>query len=101
MHEYRVKYVLATKLVNELVEAADEKLLAKTIARYGRVDLLCIDLCRCLGYADKATITAGRRDIGASQVGITMSRHGGLSGWSEDRAFRRDAWPSSGIAVWG
>ncbi|MEU6032041.1 IS21-like element helper ATPase IstB [Streptomyces tauricus] len=43
MHEYRVKYVLATKLVNELVEAADEKLLAKTIARYGRVDLLCID----------------------------------------------------------
>ncbi|MDX2764485.1 ATP-binding protein [Streptomyces europaeiscabiei] len=35
MHEYRVKYVLATKLVNELVEAADEKLPAKTIARYG------------------------------------------------------------------
>ncbi|MET8030982.1 IS21-like element helper ATPase IstB [Streptomyces avermitilis] len=43
MHEYRVKYVLATKLVNELVEAADENLLAKTIARYGRVNLLCID----------------------------------------------------------
>ena len=40
---YRVKYTLATKLVNELVEAADEKMLAKTIARYGRVDLLCID----------------------------------------------------------
>ncbi len=33
----------ATKLVNELVEAADEKQLARTIARYGRVDLLCID----------------------------------------------------------
>ncbi|MFE6485405.1 ATP-binding protein [Streptomyces sp. NPDC057757] len=31
--EYRVKYVLATKLVNELVEAADENQLAKTIAR--------------------------------------------------------------------
>lgn len=30
MHEFRVKYVLATNLVNELVEAADEKLLAKT-----------------------------------------------------------------------
>lgn len=40
---YRVKYTLATRLVNELVEAADEKVLAKTIARYGRVDLLCID----------------------------------------------------------
>ena len=45
-HEFRVKYTLATKLVNELVEAADDKILAKTIARYGRVDLLCIDeLC--------------------------------------------------------
>jgi DNA replication protein DnaC len=46
---YRVKYSLATKLVNELVEAADEKVLAKTIARYGRVDLLCIDE---LGYME-------------------------------------------------
>ena len=44
---YRVKYTLATKLVNELVEAADDKRLVKTIARYGRVDLLCIDE---LGY---------------------------------------------------
>ena len=41
MAGFRVKYVLATKLVNELVEAADEKQLAKTIARYGRVDLFC------------------------------------------------------------
>ena len=46
---YRVRYTLATKLVNELVEAADEKMLAKTIARYGRVDLLCIDE---LGYME-------------------------------------------------
>ncbi len=46
---YRVKYTLATKLVNELVEAADERQLAKTIARYGRVDLLCIDE---LGYME-------------------------------------------------
>ncbi|MCD2191792.1 IS21-like element helper ATPase IstB [Actinomycetospora endophytica] len=44
---FRVRYTLATKLVNELVEAADERQLAKTIARYGRVDLLCIDE---LGY---------------------------------------------------
>ena len=35
---FRVKYTLATKLANELVEAADEKTLSKTIARYGRVD---------------------------------------------------------------
>lgn len=32
MAVYRVKYVLATKLVNELVEAADEKQLTKTIS---------------------------------------------------------------------
>jgi hypothetical protein len=35
---------LAAKLVNEIVEAADESQLSRTIARYGRVDLL-----RCLG----------------------------------------------------
>jgi DNA replication protein DnaC len=46
---YRVKYIHATRLVNELCEAADEKVLAKTIARYGRVDLLCIDE---LGYME-------------------------------------------------
>ena len=49
MAGYRVRYTLATKLVNELVEAADEKQLTKTIARYGRVDLLCIDE---LGYME-------------------------------------------------
>ena len=31
---------LATNLVNELVEAADEKMLTKTIARDGRVEVL-------------------------------------------------------------
>jgi DNA replication protein DnaC len=49
MAGFRVRYVLATKLVNELVEAADDKVLTKTIARYGRVDLLCIDE---LGYME-------------------------------------------------
>jgi DNA replication protein DnaC len=49
MAGFRVRYVLAAKLVNELVEAADEKQLTKTIARYGRVDLLCIDE---LGYRE-------------------------------------------------
>jgi DNA replication protein DnaC len=46
---YRVRYTLASKLVNELVEAADERQLTKTIARYGRVDLLCLDE---LGYME-------------------------------------------------
>ena len=46
---HRVRYVLAAKLVNELVEAADERQLSRTIARYGRVDLLCLDE---LGYME-------------------------------------------------
>ncbi|KXP09290.1 MULTISPECIES: IS21-like element helper ATPase IstB [Tsukamurella] len=49
MAGYRVRYTLATKLVNELVEAADDKQLTKTINRYGRVDLLLIDE---LGYME-------------------------------------------------
>jgi len=49
MKGHRVRYTLAAKLVNELVEAADDKQLTKTIARYGRVDLLCIDE---LGYME-------------------------------------------------
>jgi DNA replication protein DnaC len=46
-HGYRVKYTSAAKLVNELAEAADERQLSRTVARYGRVDLLLIDE---LGY---------------------------------------------------
>ncbi|MFK0155190.1 ATP-binding protein [Streptomyces sp. NPDC090493] len=49
MAGFRVRYALAARLVNELVEAADDKQLTKTIARYGRVDLLCIDE---LGYLE-------------------------------------------------
>ena len=43
----RVRYVTAAGLVNELAEAADERVLARTVARYGRLDLLCLDE---LGY---------------------------------------------------
>jgi DNA replication protein DnaC len=46
---HRVRYTLASKLVNELVEAADDRQLSRTIARYGRVDLLCLDE---LGYME-------------------------------------------------
>jgi DNA replication protein DnaC len=43
----RVRYVTTAALVNELVEAAGERVLARTVARYGRYDLLCLDE---LGY---------------------------------------------------
>src|ERR1017187_10091974 len=53
---YRVRYTTAAALVNELVEAADDKTLSRTIARYGRVDLLCLDLCRHRDYAEQADV---------------------------------------------
>jgi DNA replication protein DnaC len=43
----RVRYVTCAALVNELVEAADDRQLARVIARYARLDLLCLDE---LGY---------------------------------------------------
>jgi DNA replication protein DnaC len=42
-----VRYVTCAALVNELVEAADERRLSRLVARYGRLDLLCLDE---LGY---------------------------------------------------
>lgn len=42
-----VRYATCAALVNELVEAADERTLARTVGRYGRLDLLCLDE---LGY---------------------------------------------------
>jgi DNA replication protein DnaC len=46
---YRVRYVTAAALVNELAEAADDRMLTKVIGRYGRIDLLCLDE---LGYIE-------------------------------------------------
>jgi DNA replication protein DnaC len=43
----RVRYVTTAQLVNELVEAADERQLSRVVGRYGRLDLLCLDE---LGY---------------------------------------------------
>ena len=39
----RVRYTTAAQLVNELAEAADERTLSRLVARYGRLDLLCLD----------------------------------------------------------
>jgi DNA replication protein DnaC len=39
----RVRYTTCAQLVNELVEAADERRLARLVARYGKIDLLCVD----------------------------------------------------------
>jgi hypothetical protein len=42
-----VCYTTAAALVNELVEAADDRALTRAVARYGRLELLCLDE---LGY---------------------------------------------------
>lgn len=39
----RVRYITTAALVNELVEAADDKQLSRVITRYARLDLLCLD----------------------------------------------------------
>ncbi|WP_280780937.1 IS21-like element helper ATPase IstB [Rhodococcus opacus] len=43
----RVRYITCAQLVNELVEASDERILSRVVARYGRLDLLLLDE---LGY---------------------------------------------------
>jgi DNA replication protein DnaC len=48
----RVRYVTAAQLVNELVEAADDRKLSRLVNRYGRLDLLCLDE---LGYVQLDT----------------------------------------------
>jgi DNA replication protein DnaC len=42
-----VRYLTTAQLVNELVEAADDRQLSRTVARYGRIELLLLDE---LGY---------------------------------------------------
>ena len=39
----RVRYVTRAQLVNELVEATDDRQLSRVVGRYGRLDLLCLD----------------------------------------------------------
>lgn len=45
----KVRYTTTAALVNELAEAASEQQLTRTINRYGRVDLLCLDEFGYLG----------------------------------------------------
>jgi DNA replication protein DnaC len=47
-----VRYATCAALVNELVEAADERRLSRIVARYGRLDLLLVDE---LGYVQLDT----------------------------------------------
>jgi hypothetical protein len=54
----RVRYVTTAALVNELVEAADDKQLSRVVGRYARLNLLCLDLCRLRDYAEARAVNA-------------------------------------------
>ena len=80
----------------EPVEAAVEKTLSKTIARYGRVDLLCIDE---LGYmqldrrgADLLFQVLTEREEKAS---VAIACNESFSGWTKTFTDRGSAPPSS------
>jgi hypothetical protein len=81
---HRVRYVLAAKLVNELVEAADDRQLSRTIARYGRVELLCLDE---LGYmeldkrgAELLFQVLTERD---EKTAVAIANNDSFSGWTK------------------
>ncbi|WP_337825629.1 ATP-binding protein [Pseudonocardia sp. UM4_GMWB1] len=79
----QVRYTLATKLLNELLEAADERQMEKTIARYGRGDLLCVDE---LGYMELDRLGAELLfqvlTEGEETNAIAIASNQPLSGWT-------------------
>ena len=83
MAGFRVRYALAAKLVNELVEAADEKQLTKAIARYGRVDLLLDEL----GYLELdrrgAELLFQVLTEREEKNGVAIASNESFSGWTK------------------
>ncbi|BBY64908.1 hypothetical protein MHEL_31510 [Mycolicibacterium helvum] len=87
---YRVRYILATRLVNELVEPADDKQLINTINRYGCVDLLLLDE---LGHMELDKGCAGL----LSQV-LTERKEKNAIGIASNESFSR--WTKSFTDPW-
>ena len=48
----RVRYATTAQLASELAEAADNRQLSRVVGRYGRLDLILVDLCRPRDYAE-------------------------------------------------
>jgi len=96
----RVRYVTTAALVNELIEAADDKQLSRVVGRYARLDLLCLDLCRHRDYAEERPWLVGKD--GPSRAGVvgivTGSR--GMRGSCRLAGSGR-SWPWSGLSTRG
>ena len=71
----RVRYATTAQLVNELAEAADNRQLSRVVGRYGRLDLLLLDLCRHRDYAEGQA-------VGSCQRGwrLAVARHSDRTG---------------------
>jgi DNA replication protein DnaC len=65
----RVRYVTCAQLVNELVEAADDRQLSRVVGRYGRLDLLLLDE---LGYVQIDPRGAEREERASIGVGTNL-----------------------------
>jgi DNA replication protein DnaC len=97
----RVRFATLAGLANELQEADSRRELTRVVARYARIELLVIDLCRHRDYAERVTSLA--EDMPADRwvlraragpdVGIVTGlrgRPGGRPGACSGRARR---WP--------
>jgi hypothetical protein len=84
MAGFRVRYTLASKLANELAEAADDRQLTKTINRYGRVGLLCLFAGTCVRRQLKSHMS-GRAVPGSAHGGTGC----GSDPWRDFRSWRR------------
>jgi len=81
---HKVRYVLAAKLVNELVEAADERQLSRTIARYGRVELLCLDELGYMGLDKRgAELLFQVLTEREKKTAVAIASNDSFSGWTK------------------
>ncbi|MFF0415584.1 ATP-binding protein [Kitasatospora sp. NPDC004745] len=55
-----VRYTTTSALVNELAEADANRRLSSVIARYSKIDLLCLDLCRDDDYSERGVRVLAR-----------------------------------------
>lgn len=92
--------MLASRLVNELAEAENDRALTKVITRYGRVDLLCLDE---LGYlqldrrgAELLFQVLTERE---QKTAIAIASNEPFSGWTKTFTNPRCRSPRSGTAA--
>ncbi len=76
----RVRYATTAQLVNELAEAADQRQLSRVVGRYGRPDLLLLDLARWLrggpliASASRCQYDGGARGPHSRRVRLRVAR---------------------------